>query len=287
VGTTTASRLAAAVPAAERRLAAAGCQTPAADARALAAESAAAGEGALERFGSLVARRANREPLAYLLGRQPFRGLELRVDARVLVPRPHTEALVEVGLTVSRGARVLDLCTGSGAVALALAHERSDLRVSAADLSLDALAVARENGDRLGLEVSWLQSDLLLGAPGPWDAVLANVPYIAGRDEADLAREMVEHEPPGAFRGGPDGLDLLRRLIAQASEVPWLALEVGDTHAPVVRELLRDAGFDEVWTRRDFTGTERVVVGQRDRFDPVAERLTASEEASGRTRRRA
>jgi len=252
------------VLAASERLAEAGCQAPEADARALAAEShATGGQDALERFESLVARRAAQEPLAYLLGRQVFRSLDLRVDARVLVPRPHTEALVEAGLTLPRGARVLDLCTGSGAVALALAHERSDLRVNGADISADALSVARQNGERLGLAVSWFESDLLLDASGPWDGVLANVPYIAGRDEPEVAREMIAHEPPGAFRGGWDGLDLVRRLVEQATELPWLALEVGDAHAAEVAELLADHGFGEVHTRRDFTGVERVVVGAR------------------------
>ncbi len=246
---------------AERRLAAAGCPTPAEDARELAA---AAGGDSPERFDALVARRAAREPLAYLLGRQEFRGLELRVDRRVLVPRPHTEALVEAGLGLSQGARVLDLCTGSGAVALALARERPDLRISGADLSPDALAVARENGVQLGLEVRWLESDLLAGAPGPWDAVLVNPPYIAGADEPSLAREMVAHEPDLAFRGGPDGLDVVRRLIAQASSVPLLAIEVGDAHAAAVGDLLSEAGFADVSIRRDFTGVERVVVGARE-----------------------
>ncbi len=219
-------RLDEAVPAAARRLAAAGCPAPETDVQALAAHSlvASAGGGALSQFEALVARRADREPLAYLLARQSFRGLELSVDARVLVPRPHTEALVEAGLTLPHGACVLDLCTGSGAVALALARERPDLRITGADLSPDALDVARENGERLGIEVDWVESDLLLGAPGPWDAVLANVPYIAGDDEPELASEMIVHEPPQAFRGGPDGLDLVRRVVAQAEAVPWLAL---------------------------------------------------------------
>ena len=262
----TASPLAPALATARDRLAAAGCRSPAADARALARRSVANGySGALERFEALVDRRAAREPLAYILGRQRFRGLELRVDPRVLVPRPHTEALVEAGLTLPRGARVLDLCTGSGAVALALARARPDLRLTGADLSPDALDVARENGDRLGLEVSWLESDLLLGAPGPWDAVLANAPYIAERDEPGLAPELAAHEPSAAFRGGPDGLDTIRRLIEQArTAVPWLALEVGDGHAGAVRGLLSQAGFRRITTRRDFTGVERVVLESRE-----------------------
>lgn len=249
--------------AAARRLAAAGCPTPADDARAIAAESVVAGDEPHQRFESLVERRAAREPLAYLLGHASFRGLELRVDARVLVPRRHTEALVEAGLELPRGARVLDLCTGSGAVAVALASEREDLRISGADISPEALALARENGDRLGVSIEWLESDLLRDAPGPWDAVLANAPYIAAPDEPALARELVAHEPPQAFRGGCDGLDVVRRLIDQAGDIPWLALEVGDGHARAVRELLSVAGFAEVATRLDFTGVERVLVGRR------------------------
>ena len=253
-----------AVLAAARRLAAAGCGTPAADAEALAEGLvASSGRGSLTRFEELVARRADREPLAYLLGRQRFRGLDLSVDARVLVPRPHTEALVEAGLTLARGARVLDLCTGSGAVALALARERPDLRITGADVSPAALEVARENGERLGIRIDWIESDLLREVPGPWDAVLANVPYIAADAETELAPELVVHEPKQAFRGGADGLDLVRRLIPQAAEVPWLALEVGDEHAQTVAALLSDAGFAEVAIRLDFTGIERVVVGTR------------------------
>lgn len=257
--------LAPAMLAARDRLATAGCRSPSEDAQALAAESVAVAEdGALERFEALVDRRANREPLAYILGRERFRGLELRVDSRVLVPRPHTEALVQAGLALPREARVLDLCTGSGAVALALARERPDLRVSGADLSADALDVARENAARLGLQVSWIQSDLLRSAPGPWDAVLANAPYIADSEEPQLARELVGHEPPVAFRGGTDGLDTIRHLVEQARAVPWLALEVGDDHAGAVRRLLSNAGFAHIATRRDFSGVERVVVGRRE-----------------------
>lgn len=250
--------------AAERRLAAAGCATPGTDARALAEAVGAGAACVSERFELMVARREAREPLAYLLGCQRFRGLELRVDDRVLVPRPHTEVLVEAGLALPRGARVLDLCTGSGAVALALARERPDLHVSGADHSRDALAVARANGRRLGLEVAWIESDLLIGAPGPWDAVLANPPYIATSEEPDLPPEMIAHEPPEAFRAGADGLDILRRLVGQATEVPWLSLEGGDTHAAPVAELLFDAGFAQVTTRRDFTGVKRVVEGRRE-----------------------
>lgn len=252
-----------AIAGAERRLAAAGCESPAEDVEALAAASVAlGGEAGRERFEAWVARREAREPLGYILGRTQFCGLELTVDPRVLVPRPHTETLVEAGLELPAGARVLDLCTGSGAVALALARERPDLRVSGSDLSRDALAVARTNAARLGLAVEWLESDLLMEAPGPWDAVLANAPYIAEADEPRLARELIDHEPPDAYRAGHDGLDVIRRLIGQARSVPWLAVEVGDAHAATVRRLLLAAGFTRVESRHDFTGVERVLVGR-------------------------
>jgi len=247
-----------------RRLAEAGCARPDADARALA--DAALGDpeepGAEARFESLVARRAAREPLAYILGRTFFRGLELRVDPRVLIPRPHTEPLVEAALALPRGARVLDLCTGSGAVALSLKHERPDLEVAGADLSTEALAVASGNAGRLGIEVAWLASDLLADAPGPWDAVLANPPYI-DEGEPALAPEMVGHEPRLAFGGGDGGLAVIRRLIDELSAVPWVALEVGDHQGATVCGLLTRAGFDEVRVHRDFTGVERVVEGGR------------------------
>ncbi len=135
----------------------------------------------LGRFEGLVARRAAREPVAYILGRKEFRRISLAVDPRVLIPRPETELLVEVGLALPSGARVVDVGTGSGAVALALKDERPDLRVLGTDVSADALAVARANADRLGLEVELVQADLLDGVEGPVDAVVANLPYVAER----------------------------------------------------------------------------------------------------------
>jgi release factor glutamine methyltransferase len=243
------------------RLAAAGCPDPEADADAL--RRAAGGDPA--RLDALVARRAAREPLAYVLGVQRFRGLELRVDPRVLVPRPHTEPLVEAALALPRGARVLDLCTGSGAVALALKHERADLAVTGADLSPDALAVARANAARLGLDVPFVRSDLLADAPGPWDALVANPPYMEERAPQAWSAEMAGHEPGTAFRGGADGLELVRRLVGEvaAAGVPWVALEGGDGQAPAIAALLRDAGLRVRAVRRDFTGAERVVVAER------------------------
>jgi release factor glutamine methyltransferase len=220
---------------------------------------------AVRAFQDAVRRRsAGREPVAYILGRRGFRHIELAVDARVLVPRPETELLVEVGLELPAGARVVDVGTGSGAVALALKHERPDLDVVGAEVSADALAVARANAARLGLDVELVHGDLLEGV-GEVDAVLSNPPYVAERERATLAPEIVRHEPPGALFAGADGLDVIRRLVpvAARSGARLLAIEVGAGQAAAVGELVRDAGFAQVEARRDLAGIERVVVGRR------------------------
>jgi release factor glutamine methyltransferase len=221
---------------------------------------------AVRTLQSFVRRRSvDREPIAYILGRRGFRHIEVSVDPGVLIPRPETELLVEVGLELPPGARVLDVATGSGAVALALADERPDLVVTGTDVSPEALAVARANGARLGLAVDWKQADLLAGLPGPWEAILANLPYIPTGVLAGLEPEVARHEPRLALDGGPDGLDLVRRLIDQASAagVPILALEIGADQAPEVDRLLTDAGFARVDRRPDLAGIERVLVGRR------------------------
>ena len=252
----------------------AGCETPRLDAELLVAEVLGVGRArliveserqlgseAVAALGRLTARRCEREPIAYILGRRPFRHITLAVDRRVLIPRPETELLVEVGLTLKRGARVLDVGTGSGAVALALKHERPDLDVWATELSGDALAVARENGDALGLTVEFVQGDLLDGAPAEVDAVLANPPYVPLGTA--LAPEISLFEPPGAVFAGPDGLAVIRPLIAAAAAAPLVALEVGFDQAAAVEVLMREAGFEAVQRLRDLAGHERVVVGRR------------------------
>ncbi len=189
---------------------------------------------AVRAFQELVRRRsAGREPVAYLLGRRGFRHLDLAVDPRVLVPRPETELLVEAALDLPRGARVVDVGTGSGAVALALKDERPDLDVVATDVSADALAVARANAARLGLEVAFAHADLLDGVEGPFDAVLSNPPYVAEGDP--LPPDVARHEPRAALLAGPDGLDVLRRLVPQAAAAaPLVLVEVGAGQAGAV-----------------------------------------------------
>ncbi len=214
------------------------------------------------RYLALLTRRAKREPIAYILGRKDFRHLTLMVDPRVLIPRPETELLVEVGLTLREGLRVADVGTGSGAVALALKQERPDLQIVGVDSSSGALSVARMNAQRLRGEVEWVQGDLLDGVT--CDVVLANLPYIA--DDELLPPEVARYEPPTALLGGPDGLDVIRRLIQQAgsrAEISLIALEVGHTQAGATAVLLEQAGFGEVERPRDLSGHERVVVGRR------------------------
>jgi release factor glutamine methyltransferase len=213
----------------------------------------------LARFSGLLARREAREPVAYILGRKEFRRITLAVDRRVLIPRPETELLVEVGLSLPRGASVVDVGTGSGAVALALKDERPDLDVWATDVSSDALAVARENGLHLGIEVSFVQADLLKGLDRSFDAVLANLPYVA--EGSALPPEIEGYEPDLALFGGGDGLDPVRRLLPMVAGVPLVALEVGLAEA--AESLLREAGFRSVERLRDLAGHERVVVGRR------------------------
>ncbi len=216
-------------------------------------------------FRDLVTRRSrDGEPVAYLLGRRGFRWIELEVDRRVLVPRPETELLVEAALGLPAGSRVLDVGTGSGAVALALKQERPDLEVTASEISGDALAVAAANRDRLGLDVRMEQADLLDGLGAGWDAILANPPYVAEGDRVQLPREL-SHEPDGALFAGPDGLAVIRRLLpaAAATEAALLAVEVGEGQADGVAAMAVAAGFGEAAILDDLAGIGRVVVATR------------------------
>jgi release factor glutamine methyltransferase len=229
------------------------------------------GAGELAALRELVRRRQGGEPVAYLTGRREFWSLDLRVDGRVLIPRPDTETVVEVALELlpaEAAARVADVGTGSGAIALALKRERPRAEIVATDVSPDALAVARDNAARLGLEVAFLEGDLLdpLAGAGPFDLVTANLPYVKSGDIDALAPE-VRSEPRRALDGGSDGLGLLRRLVdgvaARLGPAGAVVLEVGAGQAEAIAARLRDAGFAEPQTRRDLGGVDRVVWARR------------------------
>jgi release factor glutamine methyltransferase len=267
--------VAAAVRTGAQRLAAAGCDTPRLDAELLLGEVLGVDRSRLVidagrelsghetgAFWTLIGRREEREPVAYILGRREFRRLSLRVDRRVLIPRPETELLVEVGLGLGPGVSVADVGTGSGAVALAVKDERPDLIVSAFDHDPGALEVARANAARLGLEVSFGLADLL--DEGGYDAVLANLPYVEAG--LDLEPEVSVWEPAGALFAGPDGLAVIRRLVGLMGQhrhrLSLLALEIGPSQAAEVSELVRSAGFGSVEVLPDLAGHDRVVVGR-------------------------
>ena len=254
-------------------IAAAGCKTPRLDAEVLFAHvlgisrerliagsgsgsaAVAAAGGAPDRdltisgpdvraVQNAVRRRAiEREPVAYITGIRGFRRLELAVDRRALIPRPETELLVELAVArLPRGARVLDVGTGSGAVALALADERPDLIVSGSDVSEDALELARANGGRMGLRVDWLRADLLAGVPDEYGAIVSNPPYVAESERDGLAPEILRHEPAGALFAGPDGLDVISPIDDQ---VELSALGAADPVALHGLDPLRPVQIDQ------------------------------------------
>ena len=227
----------------------------------------AAADKALYRQSS--ERRGNGEPLAYITGHKDFFGLQFQVDKRVLVPRPDTETLVEWALERLRvhpgtgGLSVVDLGTGSGAVALSIKRNRPDVLVEAVDASVDALTVAAANATALGLQVTLRHASWLTGATVHYDLIVANPPYIADTDPHLTA---LSHEPIQALAAGPDGLDDIRAICSQAAAHlkpgGWLLLEHGWEQAQAVRALLHAAGLSNVGSRRDLAGIERCSGGQ-------------------------
>jgi release factor glutamine methyltransferase len=268
-----------ALAAASDALAAAGVEDARLDAELLLAEAtgwdrvrlaaepqARVDAGAARGFGEMVRRRVRREPVAYILGRKGFRGLDLAVDARALIPRPETELLVEIALELEPG-MVLDVGTGSGAVALAVADELPDCEVTGTDTSTAALGLARENAERLGIDgrVRFERGTVPEGRR--FDLVLANLPYVGEDVWARLAPEITRYEPREALVGGADGVEAIASTvpatIAALEPGASLALEVGAGQAGPVAELLLDLGFGRVEGRQDLAGIPRVVLASQ------------------------
>ena len=264
-------------------LAEAGCPSPRVDAEWLLAEALSVSRSELQADGTrelspeiaagfrrAIARRAAREPLAYILGEWGFRRLELRVDSRVLIPRPETEVLVERSLALLAGIdrpRVLDIGVGSGAVALAIADEHAGAQVVATDRSADALAVAEENRARVGLDgrVELVEGELFAGVDGPFDLVVSNPPYVESADLDSLDPEVRDYEPREALVA----TGVTEAIAAGAPEVlvagGALALEVADGKAAEIAAMLENGGYEEVTVTRDLAGRERIVDGRTRR----------------------
>jgi release factor glutamine methyltransferase len=263
-GTASSATIDEAVQKAAAAIEAAGCEDPGGDAKALVGfvlgDETEASPEAAAKIDALVARRAEHEPLAYILGHEVFRGIDVGVDSRVLIPRRETGLLVEVAVEMPKGSRVHEVGTGSGAVALAILNERPDLKVTASDLSPEAAEVARENAEKLGFDLEVTVDE---GLPEGFenqdiDLVVANMPYVTDATIYDRTPE-IQREPRIAVTGdcGEDGLGVIRRVF---SEIPsgWrVAFEHDTHHGPALREMLEEAK-----TLTDFMGGERVTVGR-------------------------
>jgi release factor glutamine methyltransferase len=257
-----------ALDAATSSLEAAGCMSPRLDAELLIADALGVGREQLfldpdleipppaaRTIAEHVRRRNEREPVAYILGKKGFRNIELKIDRRVLVPRPESEMLVEAALDLPEGARVHDVGTGSGAIALALLDERPDLHVSASEVSPEAVELARENAELLGLPLEIEIADGL--PPGDYDLVIANLPYVRDERWETLMPEINRYEPRVALTGGDDGLEYIRELVAALPSGTRVALEHADDQADAIRQML-----DEPVSYPDLANWDRITVGR-------------------------
>ena len=220
-----------------------------------------------EDFQVAVQRRLAGEPLAFVLGHIGFRRLEIRCDRRALIPRPESEGVIDQALARTRKGRALDLGTGTGCLALALADEAEFSEIVAVDISADALELARENGRLTGLPVGFVQSDFGSGFPsGNFDLVVSNPPYLSEAEYAALDASVREWEPSLALRSGPDGLDATRRVLSDAARLlapgGWLVMELDSTRAAAVASLARGAGYGDVGVWNDLFGRPRYLTAQ-------------------------
>jgi release factor glutamine methyltransferase len=221
----------------------------------------------LKAYRALIKRRAAREPIAYILGQREFWSLPMVVSPAVLVPRPDTEVLVEEVLKHLKNGKVLDIGTGSGATAIALAHENREIKVEAIDISAEALQVAARNAELNGVRdrIIFRLEDLTQLTGGPFEMIVSNPPYIPEADRDDLMPEVRDHEPHLALFAGVDGLADYRKIVDQSLELliagGWLFLEVGMNQSEPVADMMRTAGFINISVRDDYAGIPRVVYG--------------------------
>ena len=220
-----------------------------------------------EQYRKALEQRAVHVPLQHLLGYQDFMGLRFQVNEHVLIPRQDTEILVEEAMRyLHDGMRILDLCTGSGCILLSLLHYSNDCEGVGVDISQEALQVAAQNAELLGIKADFLKSDLYEKVTGKFDFLVSNPPYIERKVIPTLMEEVREYDPYIALDGGEDGLDFYRRIIGGAQDYlkrgGQILMEIGSGQAQAVSELLREAGFKEIDVCRDFAGLDRVVSGR-------------------------
>ena len=220
-----------------------------------------------EQYRKALEQRAVHVPLQHLLGYQDFMGLRFQVNEYVLIPRQDTEILVEEAMRyLHDGIRILDLCTGSGCILLSLLHYSNDCEGVGVDISQEALQVAAQNAELLGIKADFLKSDLYEKVTGKFDLLVSNPPYIERKVIPTLMEEVREYDPYIALDGGEDGLDFYRRIIGGAQDYikrgGQILMEIGSGQAKAVGELLREAGFKEIDVCRDFAGLDRVVSGR-------------------------
>jgi release factor glutamine methyltransferase len=225
-------------------------------------------EEEFDRYMELIQRRSARIPLQQLTGEQQFMGLPFHVSEDVLTPRQDTEILVEEALKRARpGAKILDLCTGSGCILISLLKLGPDLEGTGSDLSEKALEIAAENAEMNKVEVSFVQSDLFARIPGTFDMIVSNPPYIVSSVISSLMEEVRDHEPLMALDGGTDGLDFYRRIVPESMDHlnpgGWLIVEIGYDQGDLVRSMFIDHQYEDVDVIRDLGGNDRVVLGRK------------------------
>lgn len=214
-----------------------------------------------------VRKRAERVPLQYIIGEQEFMGLNFKVNSNVLIPRQDTETLVEEALKICQpGMKLLDLCTGSGCIAVSLMKNAHGMEAIGSDISKQALLVAKENARLHEVEVEWVRSNLYENISGKFDLIVSNPPYIAQADILDLMPEVRDFEPVAALDGGVDGLDFYRQIVAKSKEYlnkdGYLYLEIGYNQGPAVTNMMCASGYRDVAVIKDLAHHERVVKGR-------------------------